>query len=326
MHHHRVWLQVPIVKSIGLSLGLLIWGTANLVVGWGSGRFGWFGLHANPIQDPTLNTIGVLFAIASLGVSFFIQTTTKRVGSKGDSAAELDAEMAGSASASLLAHGVGSGDDDHSGRHHSVNAYEDADSDDGRAELRSRAKAGAAAASAAAESDSAEESSWVDALSPWQKRVFGIGASLLSGVFYGLNFDPPQYVLDHVDKYPGAPKQSIDYVFPHFVGIWLTSTIFLITYALLRRNQPAVFSTVIAPGFLSGIMWGIAQISWFVANANLSFSVTFPLISMGPGLVASLWGIFVFGEIRGLRNYLVLIACALIAAAGAVCIVISKGK
>ena len=31
---------VPIVKAIGLSKGLLLWGSTNMLTGWASGRFG----------------------------------------------------------------------------------------------------------------------------------------------------------------------------------------------------------------------------------------------------------------------------------------------
>jgi len=45
-------MSVPIIKLIGLSLGLLIWGSTNMIVGWASGTFGLFGLKANPVADP----------------------------------------------------------------------------------------------------------------------------------------------------------------------------------------------------------------------------------------------------------------------------------
>ena len=41
-------------------------------------------------------------------------------------------------------------------------------------------------------------------------------------------------------------------------------------------------------------MWAVADISWFIANSELNLVVAFPIIATGPGLVASLWGIFVF--------------------------------
>ena len=43
----------------------------------------------------------------------------------------------------------------------------------------------------------------------------------------------------------------------------------------------------------------------FVANECLSFSIAFPLITGGPGLLASLIGIY-YGEISGSRNFMFL--------------------
>jgi hypothetical protein len=37
-------MVVPIVKMVGLSLGMLLWGSSNLIMGWCSGTFGLFGL------------------------------------------------------------------------------------------------------------------------------------------------------------------------------------------------------------------------------------------------------------------------------------------
>jgi hypothetical protein len=30
---------VPVIKTIGLAMGLLIWGTLNLIAGWATGRY-----------------------------------------------------------------------------------------------------------------------------------------------------------------------------------------------------------------------------------------------------------------------------------------------
>jgi len=59
-----------------------------------------------------------------------------------------------------------------------------------------------------------------------------------------------------------------------------------------------VYPRAILPGIVSGGMWAVAEISWFLANNYLSEAVSFPIITTGPGLVASLWGVFVFREIK----------------------------
>ena len=61
--------MVPIVKYIGLGLGLLIWGLVGMLVGWASGHFGVLGVAPDPpLAAPWLNYLGVVFAAASLGV------------------------------------------------------------------------------------------------------------------------------------------------------------------------------------------------------------------------------------------------------------------
>jgi hypothetical protein len=46
---------VPIIRCIGLGLGVLVWGAANLIVGWATGNFGLFGLAKNTVNIPALN-------------------------------------------------------------------------------------------------------------------------------------------------------------------------------------------------------------------------------------------------------------------------------
>ena len=50
-------------------------------------------------------------------------------------------------------------------------------------------------------------------------------------------------------------------------------------------------------------MWGVADALWFVANEKLGFVVAFPIVLAGPGIVASLWGIFLLRELEGTRNF-----------------------
>jgi glucose uptake protein GlcU len=51
------------------------------------------------------------------------------------------------------------------------------------------------------------------------------------------------------------------------------------------------------PGLASGTLWALGQASFFVANENLSQTVSFPIITMMPGVIASLWSVFYFHEI-----------------------------
>ena len=50
----------------------------------------------------------------------------------------------------------------------------------------------------------------------------------------------------------------------------------------------------------------------------------FPLLrSIGPGLISALWGIFVFGELKGKKNYLLVLAAFICIATAAIIIGLS---
>jgi len=72
---------------------------------------------------------------------------------------------------------------------------------------------------------------------------------------------------------------GMDYVFAHFTGILITSTVYMLIYSAAMKNKPRVYPQVILPGFVSGVMWAVATISWFVANDALSPPISFPIIT-----------------------------------------------
>ncbi|RMC13855.1 hypothetical protein DUI87_08938 [Hirundo rustica rustica] len=118
--------------------------------------------------------------------------------------------------------------------------------------------------------------------------------------------------------------RDLDYVFAHFSGIFLTSTIYFLIYCAVRKNKPYVYPQAILPGFVSGVLWAIANCCWFLANHYLSAVVSFPIITAGPGLVAAMWGVLVFKEIKGLKNYVLLSVSFCIILAGSLSTAFSK--
>lgn len=265
-------LAAPIINMIGLGLGLLIWGTTNLVVGWASGNFGLFGIKQQTVALPVLNYLGVIFSIASICVFVLVKP-------------ELNEQKKRLSETQSL-----------------INSSNETPT----IELQSQV-------------NESNQQSILDKLSPLQKRILGMFLSVVSGVFYGVNFNPPQYLIDH-----GGPKDGIDYIFSHFCGIFLTSSFYLIVYAAVKKNRPSLSPEIVLPGMCSGFIWAIAQICFFIANSRLQMVVVFPIVSTGPGLVASLWGVFAFREIRGLRNFIFLSVAFLITFVGVGLITASK--
>lgn len=266
---------VPIVKTLGLGLGLLIWASTNLLTGWASSRFGMFGIDAEEVAKPYLNYAGAGLSALSAIIFLFVKTDVNSSKSASDS--ELDPLL-----------------------RTSINSQENAITDE----------------------------SWVDKLSPLQKRIIGSLMAVGAGIFYGSSFVPVLYIKDHSKHnesiYAGSSQFDLDYVFAHFSGIFLTSTVYFLIYCALMKNHPKVYPQAILPGFLSGFLWAIATCCWFLANNYLSAVVSFPIITAGPGLIAALWGVLVFKEIKGLRNYLLLTLAFCIILSGSLLTAFSK--
>ena len=64
---------VPVIKLIGLSMGLLIWGSTNMLMGWASGQFGLFGLKSQAGEVRRK----ILFHIFSVATHTYADTCDK---------------------------------------------------------------------------------------------------------------------------------------------------------------------------------------------------------------------------------------------------------
>ncbi|XP_059820920.1 transmembrane protein 144b isoform X3 [Hypanus sabinus] len=206
---------VPILKTIGLGLGLLIWAAFNLLMGWASSRFGWFGIDPEEVAKPYLNYTGAALAFLSAIIYFFVKSDVSSPNAS-ESTRLIDSN---------------------------INADEESMSTD---------------------------ASWVDKLSPLKKRLVGSCLAVIAGLLYGSSFVPVIYIKNHALKNETKYKNASQF------------------------------------GFVSGVMWAIANCCWFLANNFLSAVVSFPIITAVPGFIAALWGVIVFKEIKGMRNYLVL--------------------
>lgn len=152
-----------------------------------------------------------------------------------------------------------------------------------------------------------------------KQKLFGFGLSIVAGVLYGSNMIPVKYLQD---RDPTA--NPLEFALSHYIGIWLTSTAFMIGYSIYKKNNPFVNPKSLLAAMIAGTGWGIAQAGGFIANANLGLTTSFPIICTGPGVIGALWGIFAFKEITGLRNYLWLGGAFALTFLGIILITLSK--
>lgn len=152
-----------------------------------------------------------------------------------------------------------------------------------------------------------------------KEKIFGFSLSIFAGVLYGSNMIPVKFLQD---QYPTA--NPLEFALSHYIGIWLTSTAFMVGYAIYKKNNPFVNPKSMLAALIAGTAWGIAQGGGFIANANLGLTTSFPIICTGPGVIGSLWGIFAFKEIRGTKNYLWLGGAFALTFLGIILITLSK--
>ena len=73
-------LTTFIIRRTGLGLGLLLWASVQMLVGWSTGFFGLFGITKANISAPGLNIAGVAIAVSALVVYVLIALKPHRGG------------------------------------------------------------------------------------------------------------------------------------------------------------------------------------------------------------------------------------------------------
>jgi glucose uptake protein GlcU len=257
---------IPIVNTIGLGMGLLIWGLVNMLTGWLCGHFGII-VKKEEVAHPLLNILGVVVASVSLLLYFPIKTSTEKVQDPEEEPLVTNWQPNSESFVDFS------------------NILKE---DNKKSELK--------------------------------KKLIGIFLSIIAGLFYGVNLIPISYLQE---KNPDA--NPLAYALSHFSGIFITSTVIVAIYCIYKKNMPKFYPQSLLPGLFAGILWGIATCGWFIGNENLGLTIAFPIICTGPGIIGSLWGVFVFKEIQGIKNIIMLIFAFAVTITGILLITFSHG-
>ncbi len=171
-------------------------------------------------------------------------------------------------------------------------------------------------------------SSWIDKLNKKQKNIIGIICSIIAGICYGLNFQPIQWMINNKshDNSDDFSANLDDYVFAFYNGILCTALFWFLLYVIYMKNKPQINKKAVFPSIIGGILWAIAMSAYFISmdKNNLGVEATFPIVSAGPQVVASLWGVLYYKEIKGTKNKLVLWTAIVVSCLAIGCIAFSK--
>ncbi|CAF1112483.1 unnamed protein product [Rotaria sp. Silwood1] len=257
------------IKTCGLAVGILIWCTTCLITGWAGGRFGLFGVKAQVPSTSlklTMNYASVILAATS--AIFFILIKSNTTSHKSSDGDKPDEQAA-------------------------VELWKKPDVNKETVVVKTET-----------------DFPFLNRLSGPIQKALGCFLAALAGIFYGLMFIPDQYIRDHPDDfmYRGErpPSNGLYYINSQYSGILLSSTIYFIIYAILKRSRPAINPIIAIPAMVSGSMWAIANIGFIVAISSLKGAVAYPIVTVLPGVVTSLWSLFWFREIVGKQNYIYL--------------------
>ncbi|CAF3810265.1 unnamed protein product [Rotaria sordida] len=267
-------LSIFVIRINGLGMSMLLWCTTNMLVGWASGHFGWFGLLPENVEKPILNCIGVIITCLS-GIAFLGIRTIKQE--------EIIQNLEEEEQQPILQSSP------------IVTTCNDATPID-------------------------TPTITISSSTNLYKRIIGCILAIIAGILFGFIFIPSTYIQDHPNIYQTASKNGLHYVFAMYSGIFFSSMFYYLIYIVCKGNRPYLHIESIFPVIISGIMWGIAQVGFLVANSVLSQTISFPLITIGPGTIA----IFYFKEIFGRRNYLIIIIGTLLRILSAILIILSK--
>ena len=120
----------------------------------------------------------------------------------------------------------------------------------------------------------------------------GILSAALVGVFGGSILVPAHYVPHDASGLGFVPSFG--------VGSMLTSPLVLLVGLRMRGEvmPPLHVAQTLPAGIFSGLVWNISNICSIAAIPSLGYAVAYPMLQCAL-FFGALWGVFVFGEIKG---------------------------
>eukprot|EP01084_Bolivina_argentea_P172385 298612_1 len=308
-------MTVPIFKTIGMALGFSIWCSVQLILGWSTGKFGILGTAKDTsVKKEWLNILGIVLVFIALGLYLLVKPNKEQIDDK-----KFDKEYYknGDIENFHIPRTKAAIFGDTNENQHTVNSQQDIlIKETSNSLLRYERK-----------QEKEVVSSWVDRLNNSQKNMVGVICAIIAGVCYGLNFQPVQWMINNKsDNNSNYSGNLDDYVFAFYNGILFTALFWFLLYVIYMKNKPQINKRAVFPSIIGGILWAIAMSAYFVSmdKNNLGVEATFPIVSAGPQVVASLWGVLYYKEIQGTKNKLILWSAIVVSCVAIGCIALSK--
>jgi len=147
------------------------------------------------------------------------------------------------------------------------------------------------------------------------QRIIGVICVLIVGLFAGSVMVP----FNLFQKTNSSVTHSIKYLISYGIGVLGVTPLLVIPYFVIKREMPNFHlnkPSIIIFGLLTGVTWSIGNFASYYATDYLGLSIGYPLTQMAL-LVAGLWGLFWYREIKGWFSITQFFSFAIIVLAGA---------
>eukprot|EP00271_Cylindrocystis_brebissonii_P001370 TRINITY_DN11643_c0_g1_i4.p1 TRINITY_DN11643_c0_g1~~TRINITY_DN11643_c0_g1_i4.p1 ORF type:complete len:358 (+),score=19.42 TRINITY_DN11643_c0_g1_i4:501-1574(+) len=150
----------------------------------------------------------------------------------------------------------------------------------------------------------------------WRANFAGILYGVVSGIFAGLVFAPAAYA--------SSDASHLAFLFSFAIGILVWAPLIAASEWAYEKKVPELHLIPCLPlAFLSGAISFFSNVFSIVAIADVGYAVAMP-IRQGCGvLVASLWGVLLFNEMKGAWRKALFWSSNAVLLGGAVCIALS---
>jgi len=130
----------------------------------------------------------------------------------------------------------------------------------------------------------------------------GLALALLAGALYAVMYVPQLLWKTRLQE-EGYIASGLDYFYSLTVGVYLTSTVWLLCGGAYRRYlRQTVEKSVLRPALLSGLLYGLAVLCFLYSMTVLPFAIGYALGCGGALAVSLLWGVLAFGEAASMHN------------------------
>eukprot|EP01103_Thecamoeba_quadrilineata_P004122 TRINITY_DN13848_c0_g1_i1.p1 TRINITY_DN13848_c0_g1~~TRINITY_DN13848_c0_g1_i1.p1 ORF type:complete len:369 (-),score=38.62 TRINITY_DN13848_c0_g1_i1:93-1199(-) len=126
-----------------------------------------------------------------------------------------------------------------------------------------------------------------------KEKLFGVACALGLGILNGSLMVPLNYVPE---------DDKVSYVASFGIGVFAVTPCLAVIYFLIKREIPQFqVRAALIPGTITGILWSLGNFFSIYATKYLGLTIGYPLTQVAL-LVAGLWGVFYYREIKGAQT------------------------